>query len=159
MYIHDGWFSDGEGRHVHVFASPVQEMKERLLRAWQHHVGKKWPIGKAFKVCSRFVFSPVFLTTHLSRDQVGLLRVLQCGTFITGDTLQHSNASGSSGCEFVALCTSFFTQMFLARQPVSAVTSCVQSHARFESSSKQYTSSASFAGTYALVLSWNRKLP
>ena len=102
-YQRDGTFLDGEDASIHIFDTPIQELKYRLTRAWQHMVGRQWE--------HRMGFSGLrYVCTHLSKpsltftpDEQGLLRVAQNGTFYTHDTLVHSGKVPDALCKYCGL--------------------------------------------------------
>ena len=99
-YIANGVFRDGEEGLIHILDAPIQELKHRLARAWQHHVGRQWESRKGFaglrKVCVQ-LSKPA---STYAIDELGFLRVAQNGTFFTHDSLIHSGVVDSSACKW-----------------------------------------------------------
>ena len=100
-YQKDGIFLGGEDAPIHILDSPIQELRFRLTRAWQHMVGRQWE--------HRIMrFQGIhYVCTHLSRpaatfaaDELCLIRVAQNGTFFTNDTLIHSGKVSDALCKF-----------------------------------------------------------
>jgi len=99
-YQKDGVFHDGEGGHIHILHTPIQELRHRLTRAWQQSVGHQWEHRQGFAglrhVCPKLSKADV----SLSPDELGFIRTAQTGVFYTQDTLIHAGFTDSTDCKF-----------------------------------------------------------
>ena len=99
-YQQHGIFLDGEDGVIHIFDTPIQELRARLLRSWQHMVGRQWEHRLGFQGL-RYVCAPLsILATHMQPDECGLIRVAQNGTFYTNATLIHTGKVSDAQCKF-----------------------------------------------------------
>jgi hypothetical protein len=99
-YVRDGIFQDGEGGTIHIIDTPVQELRQRLCRAWHHMTGRKWEFRQGFEGLKYVSVELSRPATSLSPDELGFIRVAQNGTFFTHDTLIHSGLVESACCKF-----------------------------------------------------------
>ena len=84
--MHLFWFLDQDVSDI--MHCPLQELNARLKRAWYHKVGAQHAYCGGFSGLSQVdVPTSSRGNPHWSADEVGLLRVLQNGTFITHDQL------------------------------------------------------------------------
>ena len=107
-YKADGIFTDGEGGSLHILDTPVQELRCRLIRAWQQMVGCQWEHRKGFRglrLVSTELSKPA---STFASDELGFKRVAQNGTFYTHDTLQHAGIVEEASCKFCQLQDSVF---------------------------------------------------
>ena len=99
-YVADGVFRDDEGTAIHILDSPIQDLRQRITRAWQFSVGRQWESRKGFDGLRR-VCVPLSKPSHqYAPDELGFIRVAQNGTFYTSDTLIHSGLVENTQCKF-----------------------------------------------------------
>lgn len=94
-------FLDHEHNVVDIMRAPVQEVKQRVKRAWCHAVGQQMSHRKDFEGLH-------MVDTHVSNrdfpdvtiEEAGLLRVLKNGTAITNNLLYASGQAETNCCRF-----------------------------------------------------------
>ena len=100
-YVSNFAFLDIHQLPIDIMQSPIQEIKFRLQRAWQQHVGST--------VCGRKGFDGMQLvdvplsgidSANFSRDSKGTLVALQNGTFCTNDFLCKIHVAENDLCKF-----------------------------------------------------------
>ena len=101
VYLQNFWFLDQDAQEINIMHSPIQELRERVKRAWQLQVGAEMAYRHGFSglqnVDVRISTSPV---EGFSTDEVGLIRALQNGTFMTHDHLYAAKLVDSPTCKF-----------------------------------------------------------
>ena len=99
-YVADGIFRDDEGAAIHILDSPIQDLRQRLTRAWQQSVGRQWESRKGFAGLGRVSVLLSKPSKQYATDELGFIRVAQNGTFYTNDTLIHSGVVEDTKCKF-----------------------------------------------------------
>ena len=100
-WICRGCFDDHMGLQIDVLTCPVQELKHRLLEAWQHRVlgivqQRKTFAGAPFMHPG---ITTARMHTHPPEAQA-VLRTALNGTFFTADRLAKRDPTASSNCRF-----------------------------------------------------------
>lgn len=99
-YVKDGIFHDGEGGTIHIMDTPIQELRQRLSRAWHHMTGRRWESRKGFESLRYVSVELSRPDTSLAPDELGFIRTAQNGTFFTNDSLIHSGVVETECCKF-----------------------------------------------------------
>ena len=99
-YVADGVFRDDEGFAVHIPDAPIQELRQRITRAWQQSVGRQWESRKGFDGFRQVSVPLSEPASTYAPDELGFIRVAQNGTFYTHDTLIHSGLVDDVRCKF-----------------------------------------------------------
>ena len=107
-WIGDGWWGDHAGTKIHLWDSPVQEMQQRLIEAWQKKIAVDVMQRKTFQgmtdscpylTCSEPLPNPA---------DAGLMRMSLNGTFFTQDRLVHRREESDGKCLMCGLPDSQF---------------------------------------------------
>ena len=94
-------WKDPEGYILDVFHSPLQEVKQRVGRAWTKHVGRLWCHRVGFQGLENVDAQLSAIDApNFAEDQVGFLRVLQNGTVFTNDVLKNHGVADGAQCRF-----------------------------------------------------------
>ena len=100
-YIGNVTFEDVHRVPIDILESPIQEVKFRVERAWQQHVGSLYCKRKGFEGL-QLVDVPASRVdpAQFSRDAKGALVILQNGTFCTNDFLEKMHEGENDSCKF-----------------------------------------------------------
>eukprot|EP00435_Cladocopium_sp_Y103_P065405 s797_g27.t1 len=103
-YEGDGVFRDTDGHPLHLWTTPLPEVKQRVTRSYTRYVGEIWSHRKDFDGLQHVhpKLSAIDRTAF-SLDEVGALRTLQNGTMFTNDCLVHIDGpegTQTSLCKF-----------------------------------------------------------
>ena len=94
-------FLDQEGYPIDIWHAPIQELKLRLQRAWNQHVGSRIQHRHGFAGMHKVdAFSSQTKNPKWTHEEVGLIRVLHNGTMITNDHLHAIGKSNDNLCRF-----------------------------------------------------------
>ena len=100
-WVSRGLFVDHADLPINVLTCPVQELKQRLLEAWQHRVLGMVQQRKTFQGAP--FMHPGITTARmhmLPPESQALLRTTLNGTFFTADRLAKRDPTASSKCRF-----------------------------------------------------------
>ena len=108
-YVQHFKFLDQDGELIDIMHCPIQELKFRCKRAWYHRVGAEHAYRKGFKGLALVdVPTSVQVDPRWTPDEVGLMRVLHNGTFITHDQLHTAKQVDHDRCKFCGSQDSLF---------------------------------------------------
>eukprot|EP00435_Cladocopium_sp_Y103_P013434 s711_g3.t1 len=94
-------FADQESVLVDIYHCPVQELRQRLKRAWHHQVGASLAYRKEFEGLAKVdVATSTTGVPSWTPDEAGLLRALHNGTFMTQDHFKSAKQVDSDACKF-----------------------------------------------------------
>eukprot|EP00435_Cladocopium_sp_Y103_P021973 s4782_g5.t1 len=103
-FVGDGVFSDPRSNPIHLWDTPMPEMKARITRSYVRYVGMLWSHRKDFQGLQQVHPGLSAIDRSLfSLDEVGMLRALQNGTMFTNDCLVHIDGpegSQTDRCKF-----------------------------------------------------------
>eukprot|EP00435_Cladocopium_sp_Y103_P048140 s519_g14.t1 len=103
-YAGESVFHDEGSNPIHLWDTPMPELKCRVTRSYARYVGKVWAHRKDFNGLQ--AVHPGLSSidrTKFSLDEVGMLRSLQNGTMFTNDCLVHiegPEGSSTDRCRF-----------------------------------------------------------
>eukprot|EP00435_Cladocopium_sp_Y103_P065573 s99_g27.t1 len=88
-------FADQESVLVDIYHCPVQELRQRLKRAWHHQVGASLAYRKGFEGLAKVdVATSTAVVPSWTPEEAGLLRALHNGTFMTQDHFKSAKQAG-----------------------------------------------------------------
>ncbi len=101
QYVGNFQFLDIHRLPIDILETPIQELKFRVERAWQQHVGSIFCNRKGFEGL-QLVDIPASRIdpAQFNRDAKGALVTLQNGTFCTNDFLGKMHAGDTTQCKF-----------------------------------------------------------
>eukprot|EP00435_Cladocopium_sp_Y103_P002091 s1587_g1.t1 len=101
LHLREFLYVDQEGIQIDIMRCPIQELKCRVKRAWHHHVGSTLSYRKGFQGLAHVdVATSTKPVQAMTADEVGLIRALQNGTFITHDHLCSAKQVDDDHCKF-----------------------------------------------------------
>ena len=94
-------FLDQENQPIDLVRSPIQELKARVKRAWHQKVGREWASRKGFSgLQSVDVATSRQSVPDASQEEMGLIRALLNGTFMTQDHFLGAKQVDHDRCKF-----------------------------------------------------------
>eukprot|EP00435_Cladocopium_sp_Y103_P054336 s1144_g17.t1 len=103
-FVGEGIFSNHRNNPMHLWDSPMPELKARITRSYVRYVGMLWSHRKDFQGLQAVHPGLSAIDRSLfSLDEVGMLRALQNGSMFTNDCLVHIDGpegSQTDQCKF-----------------------------------------------------------